>query len=127
MVVTRVAKIVPAKPNDAWSMDFSMVHPLADGSKFRTLTIVDVFTKEALAIEVGQRLRGEHVVSALNRIAVRRGAPRHLFVDYGSEFSGRLLDMWAYHYREKSTSAGPVSRRTIATLRRLTDHFAMSA
>ncbi len=60
MVVTRMAKIVPVKPNDAWSMDF-VADQLADGSKFRTLTIVDVFTKEALAIEVGQRLKGEHV------------------------------------------------------------------
>ncbi|HDR9504654.1 TPA: IS3 family transposase [Burkholderia cepacia] len=106
MVVTRVAKIVPVRPNDAWSMDF-VADQLADGSKFRTLTIVDVFTKEALAIEVGQRLRGEHVVSALNRIAVRRGAPRHLFVDNGSEFSGRLLDMWAYHYRAKIDFSRP--------------------
>lgn len=68
---------------------------------------MDVFTKEALAIEVGQRLKGEHVVSALNRIAARRGAPRHLFVDNGSEFSGRLLDMWAYHYRAKIDFSRP--------------------
>nr|WP_155642102.1 IS3 family transposase [Burkholderia cepacia] len=106
MVVTRVAKIVPIKPNDAWSMDF-VADQLADGSKFRTLTIVDVFTKEALATEVGQRLKGEHVVSALNRIAARRGALRHLFVDNGSEFSGRLLDMWAYHYRAKIDFSRP--------------------
>lgn len=26
-------------------------------------------------------------------------APRFLFADNGSEFSGRLLDMWAYHYK----------------------------
>ncbi len=106
MVVTRVQKIVPSKPNDAWSMDF-VADQLADGSKFRMLTVVDVFTKEALAIEVGQRLRGEHVVSALNRIAARRGAPRHIFVDNGSEFSGRLLDMWAYHHKSKIDFSRP--------------------
>ncbi|ASD78292.1 IS3 family transposase [Burkholderia gladioli] len=106
MVVTRMAKIVPVKPNDAWSMDF-VADQLADGSKFRTLTVVDVFTKEALAIEVGQRLKGEHVVSALNRIVARRGAPRHVFVDNGSEFSGRLLDMWAYHHRAKIDFSRP--------------------
>jgi hypothetical protein len=39
-----------AKPNDAWSMDFSMVHHLADGLKLQTLTIVDFSTKEALAV-----------------------------------------------------------------------------
>lgn len=106
MVVTRVQKIVPGKPNDAWSMDFVADQP-ADGLKFRTLTIVDVFTKEALAIEVGQRLRGEHVVSALSRIAARRGAPRHIFVDNGSEFSGRLLDMWAYHHKSRIDFSRP--------------------
>lgn len=63
--------------------------------------------RQALAIEVGQRLKGEHVVSELNRIAARRGAPRHLFVDNGCEFSGRLLDMWAYHYRAKFDFSRP--------------------
>ena len=70
MVVTRQAKIKPAKTNEAWSMDF-VADQLANGMKFRTLTIVDVFSKEALAIEVGQRLRSEHVVAALNRLAAR--------------------------------------------------------
>ena len=87
-------------------MDF-VADQLADGSKFRALTVVDVFTKEALAIEVGQRLRAEHVVSALNRIAARRGAPRHIFVDNGSEFSGRLLDMRAYHHKSKIDFSRP--------------------
>lgn len=63
--------------------------------------MVDGFTKEGPTIEVGQRLKGEHLVSALNRIATRRGAPWHVFVDNLSEFSGRLLDMWAYHSRAK--------------------------
>src|SRR5688500_4439573 len=48
------------------------------------------------AIEVGQRLRSEHVVAALNRLAARRGPPQYLFVDNGSAFSGQLLDLWAY-------------------------------
>jgi putative transposase len=79
-------------------MDF-VADQLADGSKFRSLTIVDVYTREALAIEVGQRLRGEHVVAALNRLAAQRGAPTCLFVDNGSEFTGLLLDLWAYHHQ----------------------------
>jgi putative transposase len=35
---------------------------LSNGQKFRALTVVDVFSREALVIEVGRRLRGEHVV-----------------------------------------------------------------
>jgi putative transposase len=29
----------------------------------------------------------------------QRGAPARVFVDNGSEFSGKLLDLWAYHYK----------------------------
>lgn len=28
-----------------------------------------------------------------------RGAPARVFIDNGSEFSGKLLDLWAYHYK----------------------------
>ncbi len=97
MVVTRQAKVQPKRPNEAWSMDF-VADQLSNGVKFRTLTIVDVFSKESLAIEVGQKLRGEHVVEMLNRLVAQRGAPKYVFVDNGSEFSGRLMDLWAYHY-----------------------------
>lgn len=75
--------------------------------KFRTLTIVDVFSKEALAIEVGQRLRSEHVVAMLNRLAAQRSAPKYLFVDNGSEFSGQLLDLWAYHHQARIDFSRP--------------------
>ena len=97
MVVHREARCRPTRANEAWTLDF--VHDqLSDGQKFRALTIVDVHTREALAIEVGQRLRGEHVVEALNRLVQRRRAPKHLFADNGSEFTGHLVDLWAYHH-----------------------------
>lgn len=98
MVVARRERYVPTAPNQAWSMDF-VADQLVDGRKFRALTIVDVYSREALAIEVGVRLRGEQVVAVCNRLAASRGAPRRIFVDNGSEFSGRLLDLWAYHHK----------------------------
>lgn len=54
---------------------------LSNGQKFRMLTVVDVFSREALAIEIGRRLRGGHVVKVLNRLVRQRGAPRYLFAD----------------------------------------------
>jgi len=106
MVVSRQIKIKPTRVNEAWSMDF-VADQLANGQRFRALTIVDVYSKEALAIEVGQRLRGEHVVAALNRLAAQRRAPKYLFVDNGSEFSGRLLDLWAYHHQARIDFSRP--------------------
>jgi putative transposase len=60
-----------------------------------------------LAIDVGQRLAGEHVVATLNRVAAHRGAPKYLFADKGSEFSGRLLDLWAYHSKTRIDFSRP--------------------
>lgn len=96
MAVHRETRRQPLGPNEAWSLDF--VHDqLADGGKFRLLTVIDVFSREALAIEVGRHLRGEDVVGVLNRLVLERGAPKHLFADNGSEFTGHMVDLWAYH------------------------------
>jgi putative transposase len=97
MVVTRRERFVPRRANEAWSLDF-VADQLANGQRFRALTIVDVFSREALAIAVGQHLRAESVVEICNRLVVQRQVPKRIFVDNGSEFSGRLMDLWAYHH-----------------------------
>ncbi len=97
MAVHREARCQPKRVNEAWSLDF--VHDqLSNGQTFRALTVVDIFSREALAIEVGQRLRGEHVVEVLNRLVRQRGGPKYLFADNGAEFTGQLVDLWAYHH-----------------------------
>ena len=96
MRVVRQERFVPKRANQAWSMDF-VADQLVNGNKFRILTIVDVFTREALAVEVSSRLRGEDVERVCNRLIATRGAPSRIFVDNGSEFSGKIFDLWAYH------------------------------
>ena len=100
MGVGRRESYVPKRPNQAWSMDF-VSDQLVNGVRFRALTIVDVYTRESLAIAVGQRLRAEDVVSVCNKLAATRGPPVRVFVDNGSEFSGRVFDLWAYHKNAK--------------------------
>lgn len=85
----------PSRPNQVWSLDF-VADQLANWRRFRALTVVDVFTRECLAIEVGQSLKGEDVVRVLNRIKGQREAPNMLFCDNGSEFSSQAMDLWAY-------------------------------
>lgn len=97
MAVQREQRCLPQRPNDAWSLDF-VSDELHRGQRFRALTVVDVYTREALAIEVGIRLRGEQVVDTLNRLVAQRGRPMFLFADNGAEFTGRLMDLWAYHH-----------------------------
>jgi putative transposase len=86
----------PTAPNQAWSLDF-VADQLADGRRFRALTVLDVYTRESLAIDVGQKLKGDDVVRALNQIRMQRGLPKVLFCDNGSEFTSQMMDLWAYH------------------------------
>jgi len=76
-------------PNHVWSLDF-VADQFADGRRFRALTAVDVYTRECLAIEVGQSLKGHDVVRVLQRISQQRGAPQVLFCDNGSEFTSQV-------------------------------------
>ncbi|KGD40666.1 HTH-like domain protein [Burkholderia pseudomallei] len=70
----RQPKHIVTAINEIWSMDF-VADSLFDGRRLRTLTVVDNYTRECLAIEVGQSLKGEHVVEALTRITAMRGHP----------------------------------------------------
>jgi putative transposase len=69
---------------------------LANGRKIRTLTIVDLYTRECLGIEVGFTLRAENVVRAMNHLKYDRGLPKRIACDNGSEFAGGQMDLWAY-------------------------------
>ena len=84
----------PRGPNQVWAMDF-MSDQLADGRRLRALPIIDVYTRECLAIEVDTSLTGERVARTLNRLQ-GRGWPQKIVVDNGPEFRGRVLDRWAY-------------------------------
>jgi putative transposase len=89
-------KLPPAEGiNERWSMDF-VTDSLFNGRRFRALTVVDNYSRECLAIEVGQHLRGEDVVTVMNRLKVEYGIPRSIKVDNGPEFISRDLDKWAY-------------------------------
>ena len=63
------------------------------------LTVVDLFTRECLAIDVGQSLKGEDVVRVLNSIVDGRGLPKTIKTDNGSEFISQVMDKWAYERR----------------------------
>jgi len=81
--------------NDIWSMDF-VADQLADGRRFRALTVLDLFTRECLAIDVGQGLSGRDVVATLEHLRFERGLPQRIYCDNGTEFVSAAMDLWAY-------------------------------
>ncbi len=86
----------PAKqPQERWSIDF-LTDGLADGRRFRVLTIVDNVSRVSPAIEIGASLTGERVVATLERLKQTVGRPARIAVDNGPEFISKALDAWAY-------------------------------
>lgn len=94
-MLTRKPLPVGNGPNERWSMDF-VSDQLANGRCFRTLNIVDNYTRESLAIEVDVSLSGQRVARVLDRLVALRGTPKNIVMDNGPEFTSRALDAWAY-------------------------------
>ena len=61
-------------------MDF-MTDALADGRRFRVLNVVDHFSRECLASELGRSLTGRHMVAVLDRLIGQRGTPEVILSD----------------------------------------------
>lgn len=79
-------------------MDF--VHDrLTDGRAFRTLNVLDVFTRECLAIEVDLSLPAACVVRVPEALRLQHGKPDTLRFDNGPEFISTALDRWAFEQR----------------------------
>ncbi len=91
----REGRVQPGCANGSWSKDF-VSDSLFDGRRLRALTVVDNFTRGSLAIAVDQGIKGEQVVTVLERIVAERGAPKSIRVDNGPEFVSKVLDRWAY-------------------------------
>ena len=95
--VARTSRVAPAVllAGQHWAMDF-MQDSLASGRPFRTLNVVDLATRECLAIEVDTSLPGARVVRVLAQLCAARGRPTAITMDNGPEFAGLVLDAWAY-------------------------------
>ena len=86
-------RLRPERPNHVWSYDF--VHDRTDdGRVYRTLNIIDEFTREALAIRVDRKLNSIDVVDALTDLFILRGPPAFIRSDNGPEFIAQKVRDW---------------------------------
>jgi putative transposase len=96
----RVMPEAPSGVNQVWTMDF--VHDnLACGRVFRTLNIMDAWSREARAIEADTCLNGKRVVRVLEELLALRGKPQMIQMDNRSEFRSIEVDQWAYRNQVK--------------------------
>lgn len=95
---TRAPILVEAKANARWSLDF--VHDqFAGGRRFRVLNIVDDVTRECLAAIPDTSISGRRVARELSALIARRGRPRMIVSDNGTEFTSTAILAWAEDHR----------------------------
>jgi putative transposase len=86
-------RLRPEHANHVWSYDF-VQDRTHDGRAFRTLNIIDEFTKEALMIRVDRKLNSTDVVDALTDLFILRGSPKFIRSDNGPEFIAQKVRDW---------------------------------
>jgi Transposase and inactivated derivatives len=103
---TRLPKVDVTGINQCWAMDF-MSDALFNGKRFRTLTMMDVYSRECLNIYAGNSITGDTVVDILDSISYHRGRPERIRVDNGLEFVSKALDNYSYQNNIKLEFSRP--------------------
>jgi putative transposase len=89
----RPRPLAPSRANEVWAYDF-VFDACANGQTLKCLTVIDEFTRECLAIDVGSSIRSARVIEVLAKLVSVRGAPRYLRSDNGPEFVSRAILHW---------------------------------
>ena len=88
-----IIRLRPTHPNHVWSLDF--VHDKLDnGRSYKMLTVLDEYTRQALAVTVRTRMGADDVLEALYPLLLRHGTPEYIRSDNGPEFVAQGMQDW---------------------------------
>ena len=90
---TRRPLLVPERPNERWSLDF-VSDAFTDGRRFRVLAVIDDYSRECLALVADMSLSGARVARELDTIIARRGKPKTIVSDNGTELTSMAILKW---------------------------------
>ena len=90
---TRAPMELPDGPGQRWSLDF-VSDALTDGRRFRILCIVDDYSRECLALVTDTSLSGNRVARELDIIIARKGKPKTIVSDNGTELTSMAILKW---------------------------------
>jgi len=86
-------RLRPEHRDHVWSYDF-VHHRTDDGKVFRTLNILDEYSRECLAIRVKRKLNSTDVMDVLTDLFIMRGVPAFIRSDNGPEFIADAVRNW---------------------------------
>jgi len=102
----RPRPLAPSRANEVWAYDF-VFDACAGGQTLKCLTVVDEYTRECLAIDVGSSIRSARVIEVLAKLVSVRGAPRYLRSDNGTEFVSRAILAWTVEAKIETALIDP--------------------
>ena len=73
-----------------WSVDFIFDRTI-NGRSLKMLVLIDEYTRECIALEVGRKFTGDHIVEILAYLFAIRGVPTFIRSDNGPEFISRRV------------------------------------
>ena len=94
--------------NHVWSWDFVMDRT-DDGRAIKILTLIDEYTKEALAVYPARRIRANDVIDIFADVMVERGVPEYIRSDNGPEMIAKVLRNWLARVGTKTAYIMPGS------------------
>lgn len=101
-------RLRPLRRNHVWSWDFVMDRT-DDGRPIKMLTLIDEYTKEALAIYPARRIRANDVIDIFADVMIERGVPEFIRSDNGPEMVAKTLRSWLARLGAKTLYISPGS------------------
>ena len=114
------------RANHVWSYDF-VHHATHDGRSVRLLTLVDEFTREALAIKVARKLNSMNVIETLADVMLTHGIPEHIRSDNGPEMTAKIVRDWLPRVGVNTLYIERVARGRMDSANRSTASCAMNS
>ncbi|QPH53208.1 DDE-type integrase/transposase/recombinase [Pontivivens ytuae] len=100
-----IIRLRPMHPNHVWgepwcaigssTMASDFVHnKLSNGCSYKMLTVLDEFTRQALAVSVRRKMGADDILEALYPLLLKHGSPEYIRSDNGPEFAAEALQQW---------------------------------
>ena len=85
-----VIRLRPKYQNYILAID-SVHDKLSNARPYKLLTVMDVYTRQSLAVHAGTTLGSAEVLEALYPLIIQHGKPEHIRSDNGPEFVSKMF------------------------------------